>query len=62
MHPFEYMMEGLAQAWANNWEAAFPPPKEYADETITAMIDRELANCTLIGPAAGAELRALVYG
>lgn len=61
MYPF-IDMDGLAAAWANNWEAAFPPPKEYDDATVTAMIERELADCTLIGPAAGAELRALVYG
>ncbi len=32
------------------------------DAHITANIESNLKDCTLIGPAAGAELRALVYG
>lgn len=62
MIDYNDMMEGLAQAWANNWAAAYPPPKTMTDAEISSVIDSNLKDCTLIGPAAGAELRALVYG
>lgn len=59
MHNFT---EHLAESWAAAWAAAFPAPKVMTDAEVSSVIDSNLKDCTLIGPAAGAELRALVYG
>lgn len=36
--------------------------EEDTNARITRIIERELQDCTLIGPSAGAELHRMVYG
>ena len=59
---------GFIPIWDQLFHAAFPQVQGRVDaaerpvEAAQAVIDENLKDCTLIGPQAGRELRAMVYG